>query len=106
LHPPAGVFSSGNGSVSLAEYGGGPISRLSTISTSPCDFSLANATTLYNTSKGTSLSYSLQEGGTQVPWTMLLQPGVTTYYLNIKNTGCPTGSSCNMFMDFTKPLGT
>jgi hypothetical protein len=104
LHPPGG-WSSGYGSVSLAEYGGTAVSRASTISTSPCDFSKTSASILFNVSTGSSLGYSLQVGGSQAPWIFLMQPGVT-YYLNVKNTGCPTGSQCNMFLDFTKPAGT
>jgi hypothetical protein len=105
LHPPAGALSSANGSITLYEWGGGPISRLSVISTTPCDFSKTSASILFNVSTGSSLGYSLQVGGSQAPWIFLMQPGVT-YYLNVKNTGCPTGSQCNMFLDFTKPAGT
>jgi len=38
-------------------------------------------------------------------------PGVA-YYLNVRNTDssgtqtCPTGASCNMYLDFYKPPGT
>ena len=71
----------------------------------------ANWYLAYNVSTGSSLSYSLQVGGSQQAWITLLTPG-TTYYLNVKNstyTGtqtCPSGSQCNMFLDFYKPPGT
>ena len=105
LHPPAGVLSSANGNIALYEWGGGPIARLSVISTTPCDFSTANAATLFNASKGSDPRFWLQVGGTQTPGIVLLQPGVT-YYLNVKNSGCPTGTKCEMGMDFAKPAGT
>ena len=115
LTPPAGTASYSSGTISMAEYGGGPITRYSQISTSPCDFALAatpaNWYLAYNVSTGSSLSYSLQVGGSQQAWITLLTPG-TTYYLNVKNTTytgvqtCPPGSQCNMFLDFFKPPGT
>jgi hypothetical protein len=105
LHPPAGALSSANGSIALYEWGGGPISRLSVISTTPCDFSTANAATLYNASKGADPRFFFKVGGTQTAGIVLLQPGVT-YYLNVKNSGCPTGSVCNMGADFTTAPGT
>jgi hypothetical protein len=115
ITPPAGSGSYASGWISMAEWGGGPITRYSQISTTPCDFGLASNpgswNTLYNVSTGVSLSYSLQVGGSQQPWIMLLLPGVP-YYLNVKNTTytgaqtCPSGSQCNMFLDFYKPPGT
>jgi hypothetical protein len=105
LHPPAGALSTAYGSISLYEWGGGPISRLSVISTTPCDFSTANAATLYNASKGADPKIIFKVGGTQPIGYVLLQPGVT-YYLNVKNTGCAAGSSCNMGGDFTTAPGT
>jgi len=111
LNPPAGASSYAPGSIGMAEYGGGPITRLGVISTQPCDFSLANYTTTYNVSSSASLSFSLQVDGAQQPWIFLLVPGAT-YYLNVKNTTsagkqtCPTGSQCNMFIDFYKAPGT
>jgi len=112
---PAGSASYSAGWVSMAEWGGGPLTRYSQISTSPCDFTLAstpaNWNVQYNVSTGASLSYSLQAGGSQGPYIFLMQPG-TSYYLNVKNTTyqgtstCPSGSQCNMFLDFFKPPGT
>jgi hypothetical protein len=105
LHPPAGRTSSANGTVTLVEWGGGPIPRLSVISTTPCDFSTANVATLYNASKGADPKFFLQVGGKQTVGVVLLQPG-QTYYLNVKNSGCPTGSQCNMNVDFAPSPGT
>ena len=111
LNPPAGVQSSGNGWIAMAEYVNPRYTRFSTISTTPCDFSQAGWFTLYNVSVGSSLSYSLQVGGTQQSYVTLLMPGIP-YYLNVRNTDqygnqtCPLGSSCNMFLDFYKPPGT
>src|SRR5207248_2445836 len=111
ISPPGGSGSYSSGTVSMAEYGGGPITRFSTISTTPCDWSQAGWFSAYNVSTGTSLSYSLQVGGSQQAWITLLMPG-TTYYLNVKNTTytgtqtCPSGSQCNMFLDFYKPPGS
>jgi hypothetical protein len=95
----------------MAEWGGGPVTRFSTISTSPCDFSQATWFSAYNVSTGTSLSYSLQVGGGQQAWIFMMLPG-QTYYLNVKNTTytgtqtCTSGSNCEMFLDFYKPPGT
>ena len=111
LTPPAGSGSASSGTVSMAEYGGGPITRFSTISTTPCDFSQSGWFTTYNVSTGTSLSYSLQVGGAQQAWITLLMPGIP-YYLNVTNTTytgtqtCTSGSNCDMFLDFYKPPGT
>ena len=111
LNPPAGVQSSGNGWVAMAEYVNPRYTRFATISTTPCDFSKTNWFTAYNVSVGSSLSFSLQVGGSQQPYVTLLMPGVP-YYLNVRNTDqngtqtCPIGSSCNMFLDFYKPPGT
>ena len=105
LHPPAGALSTAYGSVALYEWGGGPITRLAVISTTPCDFSTANAATLYNVQKGNDPKFILKVGGTQPIGYVLLQPGVT-YYLNVKNSGCPTGSQCNMNVDFAPSPGT
>jgi len=108
---PAGSASYSAGTISMAEYGGGPVTRFSTISTSPCDFSQAGWFSAYNVSTGTSLSYSLQVGGSQQAWVYLMMPG-TSYYLNVKNTTytgtqtCTSGSNCDMFLDFYKPPGT
>ena len=108
--PPAGSASYGSGTISMAEWGGGPVTRFSTISATPCDFSQSGWFSLYNVSTGTSLSYSLQVGGAQQAWVTVLNPG-TTYYLNVKNTtytGTQTcsNSTCDMFVDFYKPPGT
>jgi hypothetical protein len=111
LTPPGGSSSYSSGTITMAEYGGGPITRFSTISTTPCDFSQSGWFSIYNVSTGTSLSYSLQVGGGQQAWIMLLIPG-TPYYLNVKNTTytgtqtCTSGSNCDMFLDFYKPPGT
>ncbi len=111
LSPPGGSASYSSGTVSMAEYGGGPVTRFSTISTTPCDFSQAGWFSLYNVSTGTSLSYSLQVGGSQQAWITMLIPG-TKYYLNVKNTtytgteSCTSGVNCDMFLDFYKPPGT
>jgi hypothetical protein len=109
LTAPAGSASYSTGTISMAEYGGGPVTRFSTISTTPCDFSQAGWFSLYNVSTGTSLSYSLQVGGAQGAYVFLMQPG-TTYYLNVENKtyeGAPTcPGTCNMFLDFYKPPGT
>ena len=109
LNPPAGATSYGNGSVTMAEYIDSRYTRFSTISTSPCDFSKPNDSSLWKAS--TTLTFKLQVGGAQQPYVTYLVPGVA-YYLNIKNTDangvqtCPTGSSCNMYLDFYKPPGT
>ena len=109
--PPAGSASSGDGSISMAEYVDPRTTRFSTISTSPCDFSQTNWFTTWNVSTGSTLNYSLQVGGSQQSSIMLLQPGVT-YYLNVRNTDsngthtCASGTTCNMFLDFYKPPGT
>src|SRR5437773_6245370 len=109
LSPPAGSLSSGNGSITMAEYVDPRYSRLSTISTTPCDFTKSSDSSLYKAS--TTLSYKLTVGGTQQPYVPYLMPGVA-YYLNVRNTDangnqtCPTGASCNMYLDFYKPPGT
>jgi len=111
LTPPAGVGSFSAGTISMAEYGGGPLTRFSTISTTPCDFGQGSWFSAYNVSTGTSLSYSLQVGGSQSAWVFMMIPG-TSYYLNVKNTTytgtqtCTAGSQCNMFLDFYRPPGT
>jgi hypothetical protein len=92
----------------MAEWGGGPIPRFATLSTTPCDFSKSNW--LVDAWTGSSFMVGLKVGGAQVPYTALVQPGVT-YHLNIRNTdryGNPScgESQCNMFLDFAKPPGT
>lgn len=109
LNPPGGVASVGAGSISLSEWGGGPYTRYAVISTTPCDFSVIPST--YNYKIATNVFYSLQVGGNQPAGVFVFQPGVT-YYLNIKNANqygtqtCPTGTTCNLSIDFTKPAGT
>src|SRR5439155_24436669 len=85
MTPPGGSGSYSSGTVSMAEYGGGPITRFSTISTTACDWPQAGWFSAYNVSTGTSLSYSLHVGGSQQAWITLLMPGIT-YYLNVRNT--------------------
>ncbi|HEY3179789.1 MAG TPA: hypothetical protein VGL25_13010 [Casimicrobiaceae bacterium] len=104
LNTPAGASIS-TGYIAGGEYGGGAKDRLAIISASPCDFSTAGATTIYNAQGGTSFNFALQVGGSQVPYQMLMQPG-TPYYLNVKNVGCPAGNQCNMSIDFHRPPGT
>jgi hypothetical protein len=109
LSPPGGTASSTNGSVSMAEYINPRYTRYSTISTTPCDWSKPNDSTLYKS--GSTLTYKLQVGGAQQAYITYLMPGVY-YYLNVRNTDangvqtCPVGSSCNMYLDFYKPPGT
>jgi len=109
LNPPGGSASYGNGSITMAEYIDPRYTRFSTISASPCDFTRPSDTSLYKS--GTTLSYKLQVGGSPQAYITYLMPGVP-YYLNVRNTDasgnqtCPTGSSCNMYLDFYKPPGT
>jgi hypothetical protein len=92
----------------MAEWGGGPVPRYATLSTTPCDWNKQSWFTDLWT--GSTISVGLKVGGSAVPYTALVQPGVT-HYLNIRNTdryGNPSCSDaqCNMFLDFGKPPGT
>jgi hypothetical protein len=106
--PPAGTMSFTPGSITMAEWGGGPVPRYATLSTTPCDFGKTSWFTDLWT--GPTLSIGLKVGGGPTPYTAVVQPGIT-YYLNVRNTdrwgnqSC-SESQCNMFLDFAKPPGT
>jgi hypothetical protein len=105
---PTGTISAAPGSLAGAEYGGGPVQRFATLSTSPCDFS--GSSWFVNKWTGPTISVGLKVGGGPAPYTGLVQPGVP-FFLNIRNTnqyGQPScsGSQCNMFFHFARPAGT
>jgi len=111
LNPPAGVVSSGPGSIGLAEWGGDyqPYMRTAILSTTPCDLTPNPAT--YNYKIATNIKFAFQVGGVQQPGIFLMQAGVP-YYLTLVNQNqyhqqtVPNGHPCNMSIDLTKPPGT
>jgi len=105
---PAGKTSTASGYLALAEWGGGPSFHVAAISASPCDFTQGAPNPWYidgNKVAGTNtLQPEFMVGGTW-PGFPVLNPG-TTYYLNVRNISCPTGSNCDLFIDFKLPDGT
>ncbi|MEO5699107.1 MAG: hypothetical protein ABIS17_04955 [Casimicrobiaceae bacterium] len=93
---------SGSGSVSFAEFAGGPVDRTASLSTTPCTFDTAALTTRYGT--GQTISFQVGGSSSRRP---VLQPN-TTYYLNVRNQdywGNLTcfGSSCDIRADVYLP---
>lgn len=105
---PAGVQSTSPGMIGMAEYGGGQVGRFATLSQTACDF--GKTAWFVDVWQGNSLTIGMQVGGAPSSYAALVQPG-QTYYLNVRNTNrwgtktC-TESSCNMYIEFTKPAGT
>jgi hypothetical protein len=109
---PAGYSTGGLGSLSIAEYGGPPTTRLVTISTQPCDF--RNLTQL--DPGGVTAPLAAANGSILLmPWSTAdygvatLKPG-TTYYVNIQNksyrngaTTCNPGASCDAIVTLSLP---
>lgn len=102
---PAGLRSLAPGAIKMGEWGGGPVNRYATLTTTPCDF--AGRTRFVDFFSGTSIEVPLAVGSpAPVPgiWGASLQPG-QVYYLNVRNTndkGVPScvGGTCNLFVEF------
>jgi len=110
LKVPAGVTSTGTGSVSIAEFAGNAY-RYATLTSDPCNFSAVPGAPLYNANgPGLTVSFNLAVGVAQPKYVTVLQAG-GTYYLNLRNrkadgtNSCPVGP-CDAVIEFHKPSGT
>lgn len=82
------------------------VNRTASLSTEPCSFTAPAGK--YSTMVGVSFYFTYGVGTSSSSYTNL-RPN-TTYYVNIKNekngvATCPSGVSCDMFIELPKPFG-